>query len=216
MTLTELRRVVVATARVIADSTRTDELLVAEQLVCRGRFQHLYATLSPSDEGAALLYDKPSISSADVDFDALRTLPVESLGGAYVRHLDRYGLDADVLAVPVTTLRHPDVRYLHERYRQTHDIWHALLGLGTEGHEEVLVHAFTWAQLGLPYSAMILLFGTVKHMVLEQRWEALRNGLRDAYMLGRKAEPLLLVYWERHWETPLAEVRANLGLGTLH
>jgi ubiquinone biosynthesis protein COQ4 len=226
MTITgrQWARLGLSIVRGLRDSTRTDELLVAEEIVCRGRFEALHATLADTiagdPEARALLADKPRLARADVDFDALRALPPDTLGGAYARHLDRFGLDPDLLADPFghwsgAHYRHPDAAYLHERYRQTHDLWHALTGLGTEGHEEVLIHAFTWAQLRLPYSALIIAFGTFKHILLERRWPVLRRGLRDAWEAGRDARPLLLVRWEDRWEEPLDAIRTRYGIRTL-
>lgn len=59
---------------------------------------------------------------------------------------------------------------------------------------------------------MIVFFGGIKHMLLEARWEALQSGLMEAWRSGRKAAPLLPIYWERHWAEPLAAVRARLEL----
>jgi ubiquinone biosynthesis protein Coq4 len=86
-------------------------------------------------------------------------------------------------------------------------VWHTLLELGTQGHEEVIIHAFSWGQLRLPVSAMVVFFGAFKHIVLERRWQALRHGLLEAYRIGRDAAPLLSVYWERIWAEPIDQVR---------
>lgn len=210
--------------RGLRDSKRTDELLVAEEIVCRGRFTKMLAELAPTldadPEARALLADKPRISKATVDFDALRALPADTLGGAFARHLDRFGLDPDLLADPFghwsgAHYDHPDAAYLHERYRQCHDLWHALLGLGIEGYEEVLVHAFTWAQLRIPYSALIVSFGTLKHVLLERRWDVLSRGLRAAWQAGHDAAPLLLVRWEDKWDWPLARVHETYRIAPL-
>jgi ubiquinone biosynthesis protein COQ4 len=224
LTPSQWRRLGLAIARTLRDSTRTDELLVAEELVCRRRFNTILATwhhqIARDPEALALLCEKPRIAKADVDFDALRALPEATVGGAYVRFLDRYGLDPDLLADPIghwsgARYDDPDAAFLHERYRQTHDLWHALVGLGTAGHEEVLLHAFTWGQLRLPYSALIVAFGTLKHILFERRWDVLRHGLRDAWQAGRDAAPLLLVRWEDRWGEPLDEVRRTFRIRTL-
>jgi ubiquinone biosynthesis protein Coq4 len=62
---------------------------------------------------------------------------------------------------------------------------------------------------------MIMLLGTMKHIVLEKRWGALRHSMFDAYRAGRDAEPLLPVYWEDLWEQPLEEVRATFNVQPL-
>ncbi|MCC6622594.1 MAG: hypothetical protein IT385_15130 [Deltaproteobacteria bacterium] len=210
--------------RGLRDSTRTDELLVAEELVCRGRFAALHAslrdTIARDPEARDLMRDKPRLATDALDYDALGRLPATTLGGAYARHLARFGLDPDLLADPAgkwsgAGYPDPDTAYLHERYRQTHDLWHALTGLGTEGYEEVLVHAFSWGQLKLPYSALIVAFGTLKHVLLERRWDVLVRGLREAFDAGYAARPLILVYWERRWDHPLEELRRELGIRVL-
>jgi len=218
------RRLGLSIVRGLRDSTRTDELLVAEELVCRARFKALHmafaTTLATNPEAQLLLVEKPRLAKDAVDYDALRRLPADTLGGAYVRHLDRFGLDPDLLADPFghwsgARYDDPDTAYLHERYRQTHDLWHALTGLGTEGYEEVLIHAFTWGQLRLPYSVLIVTFGTVKHILAERRWGVLRRGLRDAWDAGREARSLLLVRWEDRWQLPLADIRNTYRIRTL-
>ncbi|MFO0744365.1 MAG: Coq4 family protein [Myxococcota bacterium] len=159
LTARQWARLGLSIARGLRDSTRTDELLVAEELVCRGRFAALHAELAPiiarDPEAQALLRDKPRMATDALDYPALMRQPADTLGGAYARHLARYHLDPDLLADPAgkwsgAGYADPDIAYLHERYRQTHDLWHALTGLGTEGYEEVVLHAFTWGRLRLP------------------------------------------------------------------
>lgn len=201
-----------ATVRVLADSERTADIHVAEELTGRGRFERLRAGLHASEAASALLRDRPELCSEAVDYAALRHLPDQTLGSAYVRHLDRFGLTADSQAAATRYVEDPEIAYLMRRFRQTHDVWHALTDLGTSGHEEVILHAFSWGQLRLPVSALVVAFGTLKHFVFEARWGALRRALGEAYRHGRDAAPLLPVYWERYWDRPLAEVRARYGV----
>lgn len=205
-------RVALATARVLADSTRTDEIHRVEEITGRPRLRAELAAIARTPEGQRLLARRPELSSAQVDYAALRRLPADTLGGAYVRHLDDNGITADYQAQGTVYVDDPDIAYLVRRFRQTHDVWHALLGLGIAGHEEVIVHWFTWGQLRLPHSALIMIFGTLKHLVLERRWPALRHTLLEAYRDGRDAKPLLGVIWEDRWTQPLAQVRADFGV----
>jgi ubiquinone biosynthesis protein COQ4 len=205
----EVVRVAQAVARVMRDSEQTSEIHVTEEITGRGRFRQIRRELFDGEEGRALLEDRPELCSAEVDYDALRALPEGTLGKAYVRHLDDNGLSADYQAAVTRYVDEPEMAYLMRRFRQTHDVWHALTELGTQGHEEVIIHAFSWGQLQLPVSAMVVVFGTLKHIVGEARWGALRHALVEAYEHGRDAEPLLPVYWERHWEEPLDAVRSR-------
>ena len=207
--------VVRAVGRVLADSTRTHEIHRVEEITGRPAYRRLLARLRASPEGRRLLAERPELSSRDVDYDALRALPASTLGGAYARHLDDHGLSADYQAAATRHVDDPEMAYLMRRFRQTHDVWHALLGLGVAGHEEVVIHAFSWGQLHLPVSAMVMFFGTLKHIVGERRWGALQHSLYEAYSLGRDAAPLLAVVWEDEWDAPIAGVRAAHGLRPL-
>ncbi len=196
----------------LLDSERTDQLLIAEEISSVGRMDKLVALMEASDEGRAILAERPRITTRHVDFGALRALPIGTLGRTYVDHLHAYGLDPDALDVPVTRGRSEIANYLLARTRDTHDIWHTVLGLGAEGQQEVLVHTFQWPQLAMPYSMLVLVFGALKHVLGERRWPLLRHTLRDAWKAGAAAAPLLPVYWERHWETPIDELRRRLGV----
>lgn len=202
-------RVALATARVLADSTQTHEIHRVEEITGRARMRAELAALERTPAGQRLLRDRPELGSDRVDFAALRRLPATTLGGAYVRHLDDNGITADYQAAATRHVDDPDLAYLMRRFRQTHDVWHALLGLGITGHEEVIIHWFSYGQLRLPVSALIMVFGTLKHLVLERRWPALRHTLLEAYRAGRDAAPLLGVTWEDQWAQPLADVRAR-------
>jgi ubiquinone biosynthesis protein COQ4 len=209
-------RVARAVVRVLADSTQTQEIHRVEEITGRPRYRKVLAEMRGTAEGRRLLAERPELSSDQVDYDALRALPESTLGGAYVRHLDNNGITADYQAAGTTHVDDPDVAYLMRRFRQTHDVWHALLGIGITGHEEVLTHWFSYGQLRLPVSAMIMVLGTLKHMVLERRWSTLRHSLLEAYRDGRDAAPLLGVIWEDRWAEPLARVREELGVRPLN
>lgn len=202
-------RVGQAIVRVLGDSTKTHEIHRVEEITGRPRFRALLAEMQRTPEGRRLLMQRPELSSDRVDYDGLRRLPATTFGGAYVRHLDDNGITADYQAAATRHIDDPDIAYLMRRFRQTHDVWHALLGLGIEGHEEVVIHWFSYGQLRLPVSALIMALGTVKHIVLEKRWGAFRHSLLDAYRAGRDAEPLMPVVWEDLWERPLDEIRSR-------
>lgn len=201
-----------AFVRALLDSNQTEELLTAEEITSVGRMDALLGLMRASEEGRAILAERPRIGSRDVDFRELRGLPVGTLGRDFADHLDAHGLDPDALTVPVVRGRTAEANYLLERVRQTHDIWHTLLGLGAAGHEEVLVHAFQWPQLRMPYSAFVVFFGTFKHLIGEGRWRALRHELGAAFRAGAAAAPLLPIYWERHWTERTDALRERYGV----
>jgi ubiquinone biosynthesis protein COQ4 len=208
MTPWELYRIGQATVRVLADSTRTTEIHAVEELTGRARFRRLRDELGDHE----ILRLRPELCSEQVDYDALRRLGPDTLGGRYVRHLDANGLSADYQAAATRYVDDDDIAYLMRRFRQTHDVWHALVALGVEGWEEVTIHAFSLGQLHLPVSWMILFFGGIKHGLLERRWTALTDVMPRAYRIGRRAQPLMPVIWEKMWDEPIDAVRARYAV----
>ncbi len=214
MTPRELTTVARNVVRVMRDSTRLDDIIETGEIVSRGRFREVARELERTPAGRELMSERPEINTRTVDLPALAMLPEGTLGRAFADHLARYELDLDKLSFPPPTPGEPGEVYLLRRFRGSHDLWHALLGLGTEGHEEVLVHAFAWGQLRLPISGLIMGFGGLKHFVLEGRARELWPQVKRHVTLGRRAVPLLPVRWEELWPRPLSEVRRTLALGT--
>jgi ubiquinone biosynthesis protein COQ4 len=197
--------------RVLRDSNRTLDIVEAEEILGQSQLRYLVREgVFETGEGRDLVRDRPHL--ADTDTAMLRALPPGTLGREWIDFCDRHGLDLSVTRQPTPHTRGELETYLLQRIRQSHDLWHQLLGLGVKGHEEVLVHAFSLAQTGLPSSIGIAFFGAIKHMVLERRWGCLRRDLRRAYRIGERAEPLLAVYWERYFERPIDEVRARFNV----
>lgn len=210
----EAGRVALAVGRVLWDSEQTGEIVVAEEITAQRQLRYwLDNGVFDSADGRALLDRRPEIAETDIEY--LRHLPPPSLGRCFADFLDREGIDLAGLAQPTPYTEGELEAYLMRRIRQSHDIWHLLLGLGTQGHEEVLVHCFSIAQTGFPYSLTVIGLGALKHMVLEQRWTTLAQETRRAYQRGVDAAPLLAVHWESRWEQPLDEVRREFALRPL-
>jgi len=198
--------------RVLADSNQSNDLLVCEEISSVDRYETFVPMMQQTAEGRAILQERPTISRSSTDYGALRSLPEGSLGRSYADHMERLQLEPDLLAGTVTRGRSDEANFLLERGRQTHDIWHVAVGLGAAPYEEVLLQAFQWAQLHTLHSALIVSLGSIKHLIAERRWPMLRHALLAGSRAGRRSEPLLRVFWERHWHEPLHELRARLGI----
>ena len=205
------QRLLRAMGRVLIDSEKTNEIIVAEEIAAQAQLRYWVENgVFERGEGPDLLRDRPEI--AHLDLDTLRALPGGSLGREFARFLDDHGIGLEGLDEPTPYTEGETETYLLRRIRQCHDLWHLLLGVGTQGHEEILVHCFSVAQTGFPYSLAVISMGSVKHMLLEGRWKALTRDTRRAYRSGREARPLLTAYWERRWEQPLDDVRREFGI----
>jgi ubiquinone biosynthesis protein COQ4 len=205
------RTVLAATIRVLRDSNQTLDIVTVEEITSQAQLAHLVERGTfDTEEGRTLLRERPHL--ADLEPTMLRTLPEGSLGREWVRFLDDHGLTPETTKQPTPYTEDDTRAYVLHRIRQSHDLWHTLLGLGSQGHEEVLIHSFSLAQTGLPSSVAIVVLGALKHMVLEGRWECLRHDLWRAHRIGRQARPLVAVHWERHLHEPLDDVRRWLNM----
>ncbi len=205
------RRVATAVYRILCDSTATDEVVIAEEITAQEQLRFwLGEGIFETEEGRRLWSERPEIS--ETDLDSLRALPDGSLGREFARFLDDQSISLAGLAQGTPFTDGEEESYLMRRIRQCHDLWHVLLGVGTQGHEEVLVHCFSIAQTGFPYSLMVISLGSLKHMVLEGRWNTLRHDTRAAWRSGANAAPILGIFWEDRWSQPLEAVRRELGI----
>jgi ubiquinone biosynthesis protein COQ4 len=100
--------------------------------------------------------------------------------------------------------------YVMQRYRESHDFYHALTGLPTVREGEVALKAFEFANTGLPMTGLsVFSVFTLKPRERERFWEtygpwAVRNGL--------SADAVINVYWEEELETDVDELRQRLGI----
>lgn len=167
-------------------------------------FPRLFARFASTAEGARLLAERPTIDSRSVDFARLRSLPETTLGGAYARYLGDNGLDPDLFQPPPGLPEVP--RFVAQRIRQTHDIWHVLTGYAPDVPGELALQGFTFAQLHMPSSLVIAAFGTLA--------KAPREAARvlEGYRRGQEAAFLPVVRFEDHWDDDLDVLRARLGV----
>jgi len=157
-----------------------------------------------------LIRERAAIDTKQVDFAHLRALPPDTLGGAYVRMLDRNGLDPDFFQPPPEWPE--DVGYALQRLRQTHDLMHVLTGFETDIPGEVALQAFIRVQLGTLFSTLVVVFGLLLYSPRYPRmWPMVLDGHRAAV----QADTLFPVRWEDYWEMPLAEVRKRFGIANL-
>jgi ubiquinone biosynthesis protein Coq4 len=76
-------RVAQAIVRVLGDSTKTHEIHRVEEITGRPRYRRLLHDFARTEEGRRIMELRPELSSDHVDYDALRALPEDTLGGAY-------------------------------------------------------------------------------------------------------------------------------------
>jgi ubiquinone biosynthesis protein COQ4 len=192
------------------DTTDTRQVFYLAIAVDRETLPRVAQRLAADPSGRELMRTRAAIDSKHVDFEALRALPPDTLGGAYSRALQAQGLNPDIFQRPPGLP--DDLAYVAQRARQTHDLWHVLTGLSTDIPGEVALQAFTDAQLNQNFSKLIVTFGlTFFGLRYPRMWSMVKRARRA----GAEAKFLLAVRWEDWWAAPLSEVRAAVGVPRL-
>ena len=165
------------------------------------------ARLAADPCGRELMRERAAIDTRHVDYARLRTLPADSLGGAYARALQAKNLDPDLFQAPPGMPE--DLAYVAQRARQTHDLWHVLTGFDTDIPGEIALQAFSHEQNGLEFSRLIARYG---QLIFGLQYPRVFRMVKAGRAAGAAAPFLLAVRWEDHWDASLRELRVQLGL----
>jgi len=89
---------------------------------------------------------------------------------------------------------------------RNHDVWHVLTGLSASTEDELVLQAFTRAQVFRPSCAILVLVGPIGG--LSCAIGQIIKGLKHGKLATR------LINWDvaSDWETPLSEVREKLEI----
>jgi ubiquinone biosynthesis protein COQ4 len=112
---------------------------------------------------------------------------------------------------PVKYIDNEECAYVMQRYRECHDIYHAILGLPPSLVEgELALKAFEFVNTGLPMTALSLL--ALARRKPKERERFFRVYLPWALKCASSSKPLINVYWEEELSTDLDVLLSRLNL----
>jgi len=198
--------------KVMNNPEDTEQVLAFLSVINSGQSnRNRVARFFADPEGEVLYAEHRAIDSHTIDLDKLAALPEGTLGHAYATFLRSHGITPEIFDGAPAGITNPRRSYVVQRLRQTHDLWHVVTGCETDPAGEVALQAFTFSQVRSPGSAFLAVFGALRR-VREQRDVGIVRDVVTLYRTGKRARRLPTFAWEDHWATPLAEVRAMLGL----
>ena len=159
--------------------------------------------------GRRILRDRPRITSKTMAVTKLRALPRRSVGRAYVSWLDREGVSPDTRD-SVKYIDDEECAYVMQRYRESHDFYHALTGLPVFVEGEVALKAFEFANTLLPMTGLSLF--AITRMKLAERTRFWNTYLPWAVSNGLRSRDIINVYWEEELERDVDDLRNELGI----
>ncbi|XP_071510329.1 ubiquinone biosynthesis protein COQ4 homolog, mitochondrial-like [Diadema antillarum] len=168
----------------------------------------LYRLMKEDPVGREILKERPRINHKTVDMQYLAGLPDDTFGKMYYDFMVSNNISADTRA-PVRFVDDPDLAYVLQRYREVHDFYHTLLDMPINIMGEVVVKWFEAVQTRLPMCALGAILGPINLSGSERR-ELLTHYVPAVLQMAPRSKLLLNVYFERHWETPIGELREHM------
>ena len=172
--------------------------------------------LRRSEQGRRLLAERPNLVPLLKDREALRALPEDSLGKAYLAFVESEGISADGLVDASNEVARADetveLVWLRNWLRDTHDLWHAVLGYQGDLVGEAALLAFTHRHTGNIGIAMIA--GIAWYKLGRETDPELnaRSVVRDGRRRAGQTAWFVAVPWHQWLTRPLEDVRRELGV----
>jgi ubiquinone biosynthesis protein COQ4 len=212
-TMLDKARVALAAWRITKDPNRLDEVLEAVTRLAKSQTKELeelatwIAASSPHAEEAMA-----SRRMMRVEPDELARCAEGSLGHAVHAHCAKYGIH------PRSFPERPLVtrgEYVIAHIENTHDVWHPVVGFGSDPAGEIGLQAFYLAQF--PNHLALLLLGIAPiHMLVTKSSEypRLMDEITRGWTMGKRARSLFGIAWDEQWDRPLVDIRRELAIAT--
>uniref|UniRef100_A0A182QJL2 Ubiquinone biosynthesis protein COQ4 homolog, mitochondrial n=1 Tax=Anopheles farauti TaxID=69004 RepID=A0A182QJL2_9DIPT len=211
--VSDIQRLILSAGSSLAsliDPRRHDMIACLGETTGREALERMLFAMKNSEEGQQILTEKPRINTRTVDMAALSKLPETSFGYTYAKFMADNNITPDS-RMEVRFLDDPELAYVMTRYRETHDMVHAILNMPTNMLGEVTVKWVEALNTGLPMCYGGAVFGAFR-LRPKQRQNYLRHYLPWALRTGNRLKPLMTVYWEKRWDQDVAELRKELNI----
>jgi ubiquinone biosynthesis protein COQ4 len=202
------------------DTSRTDHVFTVISALTGDTFEKTYQEFRKTAHGKKLLRERTSLLAALSDRERLSALPDGTLGRAYLAFMDRAQITGEgLIAAQDAGLDpngafelDPERRYVSDRMRDMHDLWHVLTEYGADDTGEIANLWFSVGQFGNPGMAFIAFFGAIggKPGELIAWW---RYCVR-AFVRGKRARKLVSEPLEELLALPIDEARRALNIAS--
>ncbi len=202
--------------KLIADKEDTEQVFHISDCLPGRKFEALRCEFCSSDAGRDLMAREHYLPDLLDDHDKLLAMPTASVAHAYVAFMRREGLSSDGLVQESLKAKRPryddQVQWFGDRLRDTHDLIHVLTGYGRDALGEQCALGFSNGQYhGLTDGFLAWAAG----FELNRRVRAnapVFAAIREAQLMGRKAEKLFAQNITALLAEPLDGARARMGI----
>ncbi|KAJ3331885.1 Ubiquinone biosynthesis protein [Blyttiomyces sp. JEL0837] len=144
--------------------------------------------------GRRILRERPIVNTTTLPESKLASLPTNSFGFAYLEFLKRHDVTPDS-RTEVKYIDNSELSYIMLRYRQIHDFYHTLTGLGITVEEELALKWIEYTQTGLPVALLSGLVGPLR-LSMEQRDRFFKTYVPWAVQVGSRSTFMMNIYYE--------------------
>ncbi|XP_020292198.1 UDP-sugar transporter UST74c-like, partial [Pseudomyrmex gracilis] len=174
---------------------------------------HCHQQMKSTAEGQRILEQKPRVNTSTVDLSYLKDLAPGTVGRTYREFLDNNKVSPDDRAA-VQFVDDVELAYVMQRYREVHDIFHAMLLMPTTMLGEVTVKWVEALQTRLPMCIAGAIFGASR-LRSRQRELYLNHHLPWGINTALNAKFLLGIYYEERWEQSLEDFHREMNITRL-
>ncbi|TGZ38176.1 Ubiquinone biosynthesis protein COQ4, mitochondrial [Temnothorax longispinosus] len=213
VSLSPLQRVLLtmgSAAVSLANPYRGDMIACLGETTGTNALVRCHQWMKDTSEGQRVLAQKPRVNTSTVDLAYLRDLPPGTVGRTYRDFLDDNNVSPDD-RLAVQFVDDIELAYVMQRYREVHDIFHAMLLMPTTMLGEVSVKWVEALQLRLPMCITGAIFGASR-LRPRQRQLYLNHYLPWSINTGLNAKFLLGIYFEERWEQSLEDFHKEMNI----
>lgn len=207
----------------MADKEDTTQVFEVINALNGNSYQKQFLKFANDPRGAKVLEANVYLPPLLDDHDALRELPEGTFGRAYLHFMETQNLTSQGLVDEYERFegdfydRFPTpMRSYSHRLRDTHDLLHVLTGYSRDALGELSVLAYSYAQHGGPGVAFISFMGAFEIAKGAPKGSPVRRAIYEGYRLGKAAEDIVYYDVMELLKQPLADVQAQLNVGTPH
>ncbi|XP_065223910.1 ubiquinone biosynthesis protein COQ4 homolog, mitochondrial [Planococcus citri] len=197
----------------LIDPSRADMIAIMGETTGAAAINYMHSQMSKDEEGSRILREKPVINSSTIDLEALKSLPDNTLGRAYVRFLEKNKVTPDSRDI-VKFIDDVELAYVIQRYREVHDLVHTVLDMPTNMLGEVTVKWVEAFQTRLPLCVFGGVFGAVR-LAPKQRMKYVNYYLPWAIKTGMNSKFFMNVYYEQRWDQSMESLLKELNIEPL-
>lgn len=203
-------KAIITIIRLIRDPDKTESLLKFTGKARDTEAMRICVESSHRDPAVSALIKSRYLGNYNLE--QLKACRPGSLGREFYEFITQNGLTLNFFegAIPQAL---DDASYLQARGRQTHDIWHVVLGYHMDHNGEIALQAFMLAQFDSPLPALLFGIGFLHTLFFNPRnMRYLVQSMVEGWNTGLRAKPFLAEKWEEQWNESVSDLRKRLNV----